>query len=650
MIRPLLGRSTERKLVRQLLVRPESGPSPHLPVLVVEGASATGKTSMLTDLARGWAGKVPNSYLNVEAVERETGEHAVPELLAAIAFQLSRRCGRYGSLRFDRMVIGLEVMRLELSDVDPESAHRQIDSMLNRRRDLTALKRVLADGAQGVLHLVPSPVAAPASLADWLVGVAVDKLSGLLLNGDALGRAKEWWGNQDRDLGLDPVGQLADLNWARRHPARAHARGQVDELLCGAFLADLRDDFHSGRRSDEWPLHCLTLLDDVDCALGQAFLRRLVAAQEAVDDVEVRTTPVAVVVASAGALVAGMSRLERVRVAQVSTSRDLVLSGVPHHRWARRPLPALSLDDVRKVVGGGLADYQSDTPVDGLHAMTGGHAGAVALLLAVIAECGPPDVEPETLLALEHQGEQVEDLLIARLLPEMTEDDLEVLTTCSAALDRHEGQRLLGRLAERDGATTLPSGIWDPAGEVPTTLVRALLLRRLAKRAADHPWSWDSAHGALVTTTTSPVVLAEATDLHHVLATGRIGDVLDELARSLEVLAFPQWLELIQTTVSAPRARSEPEQPEGDWPSFLPSLLVRWQEVSDPLLAGGARARLHDRIAAGLNDLATYVDDTCDELLDLIASHQNEARRWRRNIRRRGVVGNPPLPRPGGTR
>jgi len=222
---PLYGRRLEPKLVRDLLIRPEGIPNGHQdlpPVVVLEGGAATGKTAVLSEMAKGWAGTVPCSYLDVEAIEGELGELAVAELLAAIAFHLARPCKVYGPLRFDRLVIGLQAMRLELSDMNPQLARSQVVATLNERRQLAKIKRVLGDVAQGALQVAQFPV--PENIVDTVVSAGVDILASRLFNRNALGRAQSWYGHQDRELGLDPVGQLIDLNWARHHPARADAR------------------------------------------------------------------------------------------------------------------------------------------------------------------------------------------------------------------------------------------------------------------------------------------------------------------------------------------------------------------------------------------------------------------------------------------
>jgi hypothetical protein len=630
---PLYGRAVEPRLIRQLLIRPEHGNCPQPPTLVLEGGAATGKTVLLGEIARGWIGKVPCSYLDVAAVEGELGEEAIPELLAAIASQLARRCRLYGSLRFDRLVIGLQAMRLDLSDVDPRLARAQVSTMLKKRRGLGTFKRVLGDVAQEALELVPGPFRTPPSLIRLVLDAIVDVLF-WLISRNALGRARNWYGHQDRGLGLDPIGQLVDLNWARRHPARADARSEVNELLCDAFLADLRCNFHAGMRSTEWALNCLVLLDNIDCRLGQAFLRQLTALRDPGEGADLDlSSPLVVVGGSRGGLVAGMTQVERAMVVELTNTRDLTRPGGQRPAWGRR-LPPLSHDDVRKMATTAIAAYRQNNLVGMLHHLTGGHPGGLAFLLKVIMDVRPENVEPEALLVLPYHGDTVGGILSARLLVGVVPDDIDVLVTCSAARDRREGLRLLGRAVNRDiPAALLPVDTWDPAGEVPTTLLRMLLLRMLARRSGGHPWNWARAHAVLRATVRPSGEPDLVGELHHTLAMGEVEPVLDVLAGRLGTEPLAAWLGLLQAVATAPAQSERPDPPTGNWPPFLPLLLTRLWRASDPLL-GSDRSGLYDRIAGGLNDLATHLDDTCDELVDLVAHYQNLARQWRRGPRR----------------
>ncbi|WP_410631248.1 hypothetical protein [Amycolatopsis sp. cmx-4-83] len=619
----LYNRTVEPKILRQLLIRPEDGDPRYAPAVLFEGDARTGKTQLLRTFARGWAGKIPYSFLDVAAVEDRLGEDALPELLAAIAAQLSRRCALYGSLRFDRLVIGLKAAQLDLDD-DPAGARRQVETMLTERLGLSTLKKVLTGVAQQALKQVPSPVEAPGGLVQVAVDAVVDGAAGRLLTRNALGRARSWYAHRDRHEVGDAVGQLIDLNTALRTPELADAASQAGELLCDALLADLRDNFRTARHADEWAAGCLVLLDNVDCALGTRFLGT-VAELRTLDAAAGVSLPAPWVLAgtSRGALLGALPPAQRAAVLDLGALTDLNTPEGTDPPWARRRLPFLTADDVRKLVSTVPEARRHPNLGSCVHLVTGGHPGAAVFLLDAVAATAPGD--PEHLLDAAHGASTVRDALTHHLTAGLDETVVEALITCSAARDRHDGQRLATRLPATAGAD-LPLAMWDDTGTHPTTVVRALLLRNLADRTEDHLWSWRRTHeflgGAGPADSAAPARL-----LHHTLALGETTVVLDELARRLGTMPLPEWLTLLLTVTSAP-ARGARTVATGPWPGFLPSLVNRLWTAADPLSCANRRT-LHTRIAGGLAELANHLDDTCDELTDLIADHQAQARRWR---------------------
>ncbi|MGH8922508.1 MAG: hypothetical protein ACRD0H_29925, partial [Actinomycetes bacterium] len=88
------------------------------PILVVEGFRGTGKTALLSVLDELLDQLVPRAQLDFEA-----NRHAsVPQVLSALAFELNRRCPRYGALQFPRFIVGQLVMGLELDLTDHAQA------------------------------------------------------------------------------------------------------------------------------------------------------------------------------------------------------------------------------------------------------------------------------------------------------------------------------------------------------------------------------------------------------------------------------------------------------------------------------------------------------------------------------------------------
>ncbi|WP_410586295.1 hypothetical protein [Amycolatopsis sp. lyj-23] len=623
----LHGRTMEPKMLRQLLLRPGNGAAGYLPSVVFEGGARMGKTALLNELARGWAGKIPYSYLDVAAVEDHLGDEALPELLAAIAVQLSRRCPIYGSLRFDRLVIGLQAAALNLDRDDPGGARRQVEGMLAQRLGLATLKRVLSGVAQQALKQVPAPVEAPGNLVELAVDAAVDGIAERLLTRNALGRARSWYGHRDRHEPTDPVGQLIDLNTALRHPALADAGGQFDELLCDALLADLRDNFRTARRAGEWAVNCLVLLDNLDCALGTAFLRAMASVRTLDADAGVELpAPLVIAGTSRGTLLAALPPAERATILELTSLKDVPQADGDHRLWARRTLPPLSVDETRKLVAALPEPRRHPRLASTVHLITGGHPGAAAFLIDVVGSPAGRDADPEDLLDLPHSGSTVQEALAEYLFAGLGEDEIDTLVTCSAARDHQNGRRLLTRVTDRAGDVVLPLDMWDRTAT--TTVVRALLLRRLAGRDDDHPWNWRRTHELLANGPGHGDDGGPARRLHHTLALGSVRPVLDELAQRLDTAPLPEWLTLLVDVAAAPSRGARAAAPTGSWPAFLPPLLHRLWTAADPLCCASRRA-LHLRIAGGLEEVAKHLDDTCDELTDLIDFHQTTARRWR---------------------
>lgn len=85
------GRKRVIELVRRLMMREKRGRSlrnQRFPILVVEGSRGAGKTALLSELVDLLDQRVPHARLDFD-----TNRHAsVPQVLSALAFDLSRKC------------------------------------------------------------------------------------------------------------------------------------------------------------------------------------------------------------------------------------------------------------------------------------------------------------------------------------------------------------------------------------------------------------------------------------------------------------------------------------------------------------------------------------------------------------------------------
>lgn len=545
-------------LVRHFMTRTErngSLRSENFPVLVVEGFRGTGKSAVLSKLDN-MLDQVPHAR-----VDLETNRHAsVPEVLSAIAFDLSRTYPKY-ALRFPRFIVGQLAMRLELDLTDHSQACRQVETALEQYRDPDAVREVLADTAGSVLASTGLTITPPASLMRYAVTWLSRRAPGRQL---VLGPYQGWYGHRDLGLHGNPIDVLVDLNRWATDPDDEHNRQRIDELLWGAFLADLRVEFDRGRRADERSLNCVVLLDNADTELGRRFLGQVVHArrQRAVGEPG-SADPLTVVTTSRGALLAQVPETDQVRVAP----EDLRADPAHHPDWSRYwwvgyRLPDLTEDEVGRAVadmGLLLSKHQQLTRV--VYQLTGGHPAATSLMLDAIAKDPPSTwIAPEAVFGRPERGghdvPSVTEQILDRLLSGTSETTLRDLVTCAPARMRAHALTMADRddLLVDNPATyeeVIDPLLWPAKESAGLTLLRRLLTRRLAERVGDGEPGWSEVHARL-----RHICRAggdEAGDLYHALADGELGFVATHLHRRLTELESAEWYELVTSVTEAPR-------------------------------------------------------------------------------------------------
>ncbi len=598
------------------------------PVLVLTGGAATGKTSLVTEIAKGGRGRFPVAFLDLEVVEPVLGEHPVPGLLAAVAAQMAERSKLYGSLRFDRLVIGLLAIEADLAHPDPKIRENRVLEILKERRGVPTLKRVLSEVAKEALAQTPAPFVPSSDLGTMAVDAAVDAAAAWRpTRRGVLGRYQAWFGDQDEERGLEPVDVLMWLNSAYRPGARPDEVQEADDLLWRAFLADLRDNFRRARHPEDWTWTALLLLDGADTALGRDFLHRLV--QSLAADTARRSgleTPLTVVVTSRGGVFEKLTRVQTKAVRWIAGPADMPSASTdPGVVWLARRLPPFTVGQVYDIVrGSGLPMEDARNLTTMLHQLAGGHPGGTHDVLRAIAGGGVALVDLAKLL-LEDGDLPLGDRILVRLLAGFPEDAIEHLTLASAGRTEEEGKRLLAR---SDGSrVSIPDGMWDPA--MPTSLLRVLLLCRLAR----DPDGWQNAHEGLRKACAEKDPHGE---LHHLLALDQADEVVRRLADQLDPDHVMAWLALFDAAACAPiRDRKAPPAPSAAAaPAFVRTLLVDTHRVSDPL-CGPDRHGRYFRVANAYRDLARHLADSGDaegmaEIHDRIDRFEALARQWRR--------------------
>jgi hypothetical protein len=625
------------------------------PVIVLEGGASTGKTMLMTHLAAMCTAKVPCSFVDLEALQDGLGPSAIPEILATLALQLTRRARFYGTLRFGRLAIGLLAARLDFDRLGAAQLPDQVHKMIIGQRRRTTARRIFADTARDALPLSPGGATIHKNLLSSVADLGADTAARLA----ALHQHFDWYRHQDNNQKFDPVDQLMELNRLSRGMTQPRDQARAQQLLVSAFLADLRDNFNTGPHADEWTSNCLLLLDNIDASLGRTLLRLLL-------DVPLTRNgrgggvpgPVTVVATSRGGLLADFTNPELAAVRDIHAREDIQQPAAAEPIWLRRRLSSLTRDQVRDMV------KSHQLPVDGaetvsalVHQIGGGHPGATALLLDAIRNEGGQVPDVEALLASKDTDGPLEDRLRDHLLSVLPANDgaIEALITCSAGRTEAEAIHLLNRVAHVAGKSVLPAGMWSTEPGMHTTILRLLLLRQLARRPDTHPWSWRNAHQTLRAAYAVGEDMTNddlAGQLHHDLADDKIDSVAHKLTACLDQ-PIRDWLALLDTVTTAPRRPSQHTampvvEADNEWRPhhhsrhgtvdntaedmawLLPevtSLVVALWATRDPL-CGGSRSTLYWRIESSYFRLIQVVNDPTQDLSDRITQYRRLAERW----------------------
>jgi len=648
------GRKPLIRLVRELMAREEVGGSlrnQRFPVLVVEGFRGAGKTALLSALDELLDQRVPHAQLDFEA-----NRHAsVPQVLAALAFGLSRKCPRYGVLQFPRFIVGQLVMGLELDLTDHTQARRQVVAALERQRGVDTFTDVLVETAGNVLKTMGTGTGLPVEPPGrhmferglkWLTARAPGRI--------VLGSFQDWYGHRDLGLTNDSVDVLVDLNRWAGDATDDNSRQRVDSLLWAAFLADLRAEFDRGRRADERSLNCVVLLDNADTVLGRRFLDELVRARrQRVAGGQDDADPLTVVATSRGALLADVPSADRALVAPDNAGSGPLSRTTDRSRpwWLQYRLPDLTEDEVGRAVAALDLDRGNDQRLTRVvFQLTGGHPASTSLVLDAIAKSPPQDrIEPEVILGQAPSGEgsqrppTVEDQVLGQMLRGVSDATLRDLVTNAAAREqRHalalavQGELLVGGQASY--VEVLDPILWPADGEAGPALLRRLLRRRLAQRDPMISPSWAGVYARLRDACRAEG--DETGELYYALALGELGFVTRRLHQRLAELENARWFELVESVTSAPHQHQRQE-------ALIDEVrtLVRAAELEQPLASLGwlvaalwiaadpfshsDRRDLHLQIAADCTEVARLSPNGSSAvLLHASRRHRMQAEWW----------------------
>jgi hypothetical protein len=631
-------------------------------VLVFEGAYGSGKTALINWLAKQLDQRVPYARLDFATNQNAT----VPEVLSALAVELSRHCAQYPQLKFPRLEIGLVVVNATLDLRNYNKAIEQLRGTLDDLHHANPLSGILKHVASGVVVIVQQKTDLP---LETLIGDLDDVADGAgrwrFRRRFALGPVLSWFGHRGRGYPNDPINELFELNrWAN---SGDDGKQQVTELLLDAFLADLRAEASNSRLTT----NTVVLLDNADTELGQEFLDQLVSAHRlraAAHHLD--PEPLTVVTTSRGPLLANAPPDDVFESDGDAEVAEEFLDRKGGHRphWFRYPLPDLTKDEVLAMVAAQslrTGDKHQLTAL--IRQVTGGHPAGTRLFLDAIAQEQDHWNEPAMVLTQPEPRNRADGLLVAeRMLANLLGDFQPVLTTdlitcASAATPAHAVRLATSGCRLPDGTPLLARGeatylkvvhpvLWSSTGVAGTALLRTLLLGRLAQRGTDvehrsthrrpewcEVFGWHRDRCA--------EEQDQVHELYYALAAGDLGFVAPILLRRLKEDPAEEWHQLLRTVVKAPYRPHHISAPRDtpademltltgditDPPSPLDTMrqLVAGLQLLGSPLTGVRRSIVHMSVSIDYAELARLSPRGRELLFTESIAHTEKAKKWR---------------------
>ncbi len=532
------------------------------------------------------------------------------QIALLLAFHLSEKVERFGWLRFPRLFLGVAATRGPVN-FDSRAATRA--EMIKRIiLDRTLLKDLIRETASVLINLVGTP------LDSRLHSLAVEAMLAVIETVPLLGgRHLRWYRDE---LGKrDAVDALVTL-------AKAEADSQlakVDEVLCRAFLADLREGC-TARFPHLWDRDktCLVLLDFAGTDVAHEFLDLIAAHRHDWD-------PLLIVAASSSrAPTAGQERGAKRDTRDGSTAlyhielRGLKLDEAVDYFAARSSQPHRDDIDVAGVLGG------ADKTFRFAWRLTDGHLGGLRLVLRTISRqrhsVGAENVDVRGVLAwTDHRGNR----------PVLPNDVLQLLIGKWPVSVR---RALIGSTAARDfGDEELAEALRGIPLEVASTMVdfrsrdlwvqhssaqrpilhpfpRRAIMHLLAVPAMPGDPTWNDVHRRMQVRAEERGDTASA--MYHCLARGEIVTVAEYLSELFMTVGAQRWFDTLRIITEAPLAH----------PARGSSSEEHWR-----LLVGDADDRLvvKESLVAALQLHNDPLGDPCHSLCPAIAQELEELAR-----------------------
>lgn len=655
--RMMVGRDHAVALIRELVARPDVRGRPSnraMPLLVVEGAGGSGKSELLAATAELMEQRIPYARLDLGSVRAST----VPEILSALAFELSRWCRGYGRLTFPRLMLARLAMTETLDQNDPTAARALLRDRIVRQRGVDGTVAVLKDAADELLAALPARPTVPlSSISRLVIGAARASARWNLAGRLVLGKHFAWFGRHYAASGK-PIDALAALSLLARAPVTSTDQDAIDAILIAAFLADLRESFAGVRRSaGRQSLGCAVLLDNADAKPAITFLAAMAEARLQPGGAGV---PLAVVAATSGKLTGRVPAAQRAPfVAEdVTFERFAARAGrPPRSAWMRCVLDPLTEEEAAKLIRrAGLGVTSNEHLVHLLHRATGGWPRDTSLLLDPVRQhpvTGGPADHVDLGATLRHvdpdvAGPTPQAAVAASLLAGVPTGLHEALETCAAARDNDRALQLATQSDLLSGhdlqqVQRYAPLLWRAGAPV---LLRRLLLRRLARRparwSAVHTWLWeDHLRDPARLVPDSVRDHTQEGALYHRLASGDVVGVARQIAEDwLDKLPGGELLAMLDVVTSAPNPLDHRTSPAdlllavsgtlspADRPGTPLAKLIAARWIADDPFAGVDRAPLHLCISTGYTTLADYCPRGAEALLTEAQRHNDLAEWW----------------------
>jgi hypothetical protein len=598
----------------------------------------------------------PRAHLDGERLDLDLRPYQVANQLA---FQLGRRVPRFGRARFPRFFLGMGAAREPL---DPNSGPGARDArralITSRLRNRPEGRNWLRESAQAIAGV--AGLSGPVTDA---VGLAVDGVVEVIRTISLLrGAGMRWY--QD-GLGFrtpDPADALVELSvqeFLGNHE-------WVDDVLCRAFVADLRGEFDGGvtlyaRRTD-----ALVLLDNVGTPPARRFLTML---SEQPDG----SGPLLVVAAS-------HQRFPSAAAARPADWQPDPLAEASTERWSARraargesryyPVWVDPIDDVPPTAGPTRPEVREAAKrrelraaqfpaVAFAHRLTAAHPSGLEMVFDTLQRAGgipghgdaPAQFDLRRVLGMEYRnGFSLDDAVFDLVLGPWANEIRRGLVLMAMAVDLSDASiapilnsenQLIAKLITEFRANdlwvahTVTDGVAQPPRMHPFAL-RAIA-HRLGREGgiAELDLRWDQAHELLrISAATRDDQRAV---LYHETALRRLAPVATRLTEMFDPVDPRRWYELLLQVTAAPAARPDrASDARSHWAELAADpapetvvtrrLVAALQLHTDPL--GDPTHEMCTIVARELGELAGHADAGTAFLLARSSEFEGCWKRW----------------------